>query len=45
MIWKEGGSYKGDWHGGKMHGKGEFINKAGDVYKGDMLNHLKHGSG
>ena len=39
------GEYKGNWKDGKMHGRGIYTYKNGDVYDGDWENGKKHGRG
>ena len=44
-IWKDKGSYEGDFLAGKMHGEGKRVYQSGNVYRGDLAEGKKQGRG
>lgn len=45
ISWPDGSMYMGEWFFGKIQGKGIFISKLKDVYKGSMVDGLFEGVG
>ena len=47
MDWGGGTTYKGQWKGDKMHGKGLFMSKlnGATMYDGEWENGRRHGKG
>lgn len=44
-IWKDRGSYEGDFEAGKMHGVGKRVYQSGNVYNGQFADGKKQGTG
>ena len=45
IEYEDGGFYEGDWSSGSYSGYGTHANWNGDVYEGNFLENLKHGTG
>lgn len=45
LLFNDGNFLSGEWRGGKLNGKGAYLNKDGSLYVGNYADGLKDGSG
>ena len=45
QTWDTNAQYDGDWHEGKMQGRGKFIHSNGEIYDGEFVADKANGYG